>query len=300
MNKLLFKFLLFLSLLVLIKLPFSVFYRSEINYREAALAKVDYNLIFAGSSRTKTGVIPAYFDELTERTQSYNAGVDAGLPPQTFEWCAAQIEKKQSLKYVFVELSGEYDFPVYEDALREFSFSEYRTTITRLPFEKSEKYHDKLTISFFKPLISIKKPDYNHPLAEDWQMAELSNKKEVSSTYLQLSRSWNQQVNTDQTHLSEANLPYWEKVARLVALAEAHNVKLYFLVPPRLASEEESKKVAAIYAKLPEKYRLTINHADESLYRAKFSADDLHLNRAGAKLFTEILADAFNKMKKEQ
>lgn len=298
MKELLLKIIVFFALLVLIKLPFSFFYRSEINFREAEFAKDDYTAVFVGSSRTKMSIIPAHFDELVQhQTKSYNAGVDSGLPPQTLDWCAEQIKKHPSLKYLFVELSGEsYNFSGNEDAWQTFSFFHYRTVITRMSFEKSEKYHDKLAINLLKPLVSTELPDFNHPLAEVWKAGEIGNESTTSPEVLKLSRLRNIRINTNQTKLSDINRLYLERIERLITIAESNNIRIFFFVPPRLKSEEEAAVVAAIYSQLPEKNRLTTDHADESLYQVEVSTDDTHLNRTGAKIFSEMIAGAFRKV----
>ena len=69
----------------------------------------EIDTLFIGSSRVYHGVNPGVFDALTAAagvpTHSYNFGVDAMLPPETF-YLADQIlaTKPQKLRWVFIEL----------------------------------------------------------------------------------------------------------------------------------------------------------------------------------------------------
>src|SRR5687767_9149821 len=109
MKKLLQKSALFFLILILIKTTFVVFFNDRLTYREpeftrqelrhqifeainrqlayrkSEITKQDFNTVFFGSSRTNYSVVPPYFDALTQnRTKSYNFGINAGFPPQTF------------------------------------------------------------------------------------------------------------------------------------------------------------------------------------------------------------------------
>ncbi|MFZ1220312.1 MAG: hypothetical protein WAO00_13535 [Chthoniobacterales bacterium] len=69
----------------------------------------ELDTLFIGSSRVYHGVNPRIFDETTAaagiQTHSYNFGVDAMLPPETF-YVADQIlaAKPRKLRWVFIEL----------------------------------------------------------------------------------------------------------------------------------------------------------------------------------------------------
>ena len=76
MKNLLLKFGLFIVILLLIKIPFVVFFGDrfiyqnpaarqlglQVQYRQNEFARQDYNAVFVGSTRTALGISPAYFD----------------------------------------------------------------------------------------------------------------------------------------------------------------------------------------------------------------------------------------------
>jgi len=270
------KLILFLSLLALIKLPFALFYLDEQNFRKAKFSENKYDTVFIGSSRTKYAVMPSYFDALTERqTKSYNFGVDAGLPPQTFDWCENLIESSQSLRYVFFELSG---------GIKTMSFTE---------LENSQNH---LAIDFFRPQMPIQYFDYNFPFENVLEDGELEAKIPVSPENIRLSLSFNQRVENDLVSSFPSKENYWVRIKRLIELAEAKQIRVFFFVPPRLETENELKTVLPIYRELEAKYKLTVNHYEQRLYEEETSINDFHLNRAGAVIFTENMAQAFNEL----
>ena len=78
-------------------------------------------------------------------------------------------------------------------------------------------------------------------------------------------------------------------------MAESKGIKIYFFIPPRLRNDQELETVFPIYQKLDKKYKLGADHFNETLYREETSLDELHLNFAGAAMFTEKASEAFNR-----
>src|SRR4051812_32944462 len=105
MTRFLKKLTAFFAILLAIKAPFAFFYRDEPAARLKEMANGDFNAVFVGSSRTRDGIIPAYFDSQTNgRTKSYNFSLPAGLPPDTFDWSEEIVRTQPSVKYIFFEL----------------------------------------------------------------------------------------------------------------------------------------------------------------------------------------------------
>jgi hypothetical protein len=297
MKRLILKLSLFFLLLLIIKAPVFYFYEDEFEHRRNAFAAQNFDTVFVGSSRTYLGIIPAYFDDLTHgRSKTYNLGVHAAVPPQTFDWCEEIIENKTSLKNIFVELSGGIDqVPFYEDPLKRFSLAEYGRIWHLLDLAKLSDYHDHRALGLFKPQFSSGHFDYNLPYAADFSGRELSAKKVSNPKVLEFTRRLNWQIENENFSDFPVNEYYWKRVCRLIKLAEAKQIRIQFFVPPRLFTESELAMIAPIYQKLNEKYKFRASHHDESLYRDDTSSDDFHLNYNGAKRFTEILAEEFNK-----
>ncbi len=299
MKKLVLKTLLLLGIFGLVKLPFALTYEDELTHRRAAFAGEPFTAVFVGSSRTKYGVIPAYFDRLAGGdVRSYNFGVEAGVPPYTFDWCEELIESHARLKYVFFELSGGREISErYKAPWREFYWREYAAALENLSFEEAQKYHNRLAIDFFKPALAEQYNDfvgYNVPLGE--ALAEKAvifpDRKRLQPEGLLAAerRSLAAQAATAEWPLDEE---YWSRVARLIDLADARGVRLYFYIPPRLETDGELRAVLPVYLRLDRKYRLDIHRHDASLYRAETSYDEHHLNHAGALRLTGNFAKLF-------
>jgi len=291
------KLALLLVILALIKLPFAYFYQSELDVAKTEFASREFNTVFIGSSRTRQAIIPGEFDRQTNQiAQSYNFGTSGGLPPRTFDLCEDLIATHPSIKYVFFELSGGIDrAPEYDVSLSGFSFSEYYRALTMLPFDASLIYHNKLVLALLKPDLSGNYISYNWPTAPAFEKQQRQVGSKVSDDNLRLSHLLNRQMETtDVVPTATANPAYLRGINRLIELAESKQVRIYFYIPPRIETEEEFKTVYAVYQRLEPKNRLVIAHDDASLYRADTSYDDFHLNYAGAMLFTEHFAMAFN------
>jgi|GEM_PF-3428802 len=299
MKQLLQKSALFFSILILIKIPFFLFYEDEPMYRKSQVAREEFNTVFIGSSRTKFDIIPAYFDSLTkEKTKSYNFGVAYGLPPQTFFWCEELMRENPSLKYIFFELSGGLNKSEgYRETWSEFYFADYSRVIKNLNFKGSLVYHDKLVAGFFKPSFSHRENriDHNIPLEKVFEAKELKAKAVISQQFVRETYRLNLLVENENYHEASINELYWDSITRLIELAESKQIRIYFFIPPRIESENELKMIHPIYKKLDKKYKVSVAHFDEMFYRDETSIDDSHLNHKGAMQFTKYMAEAFNK-----
>lgn len=276
----------------------------QVRFRYAEIAEESFDTVFIGTSRTNYNIAPTYFDRLTSnRTKSYNFGINGGLTPQSFDWCEELIRARPSLKYIFFELSARD----VKDSLAQFSWD----GLTFPAYAAKLENHLNLSaVSALKPRIfptdnqpDYRKPrmifrefndDYNVPLEEFLKKTDKPAAKLVSLREIELSHRRNlaaEQSETDLNYPLDEN--YRNRVARLIELAESKGIRIYFYLPARLGPAEPPA-VLPIYKKLDPKYRLGVRHFDDSLYRPDASFDEFHLNHAGARRFTELLAAAFN------
>lgn len=312
----------FFLILLLIKLSFVIFYEdvfiykepeltepermsrlvefieAQLDYRKSKITEQEFDTVFIGSSRTSYSIIPAYFDTLTRKqTKSYNFGINAGFPPMTFNWCEDLIRTKQSLKYIFFELSEREEKISNADEFRQdFAFPKKVNYL--------ESYLNNLIITSIKPGLTATKrkvvhrdynDDYNIPLQKVFEKKAASPNEIVSLQKIQLSNVRNRQVEKKTySNADSLNKDYWDQISKLIALAESKQIHIYFFIPPRLSTEHELKVIYPIYQKLERKYKLTVTHYDDSLYQINTSFDDFHLNDKGATKFTELLAEAFD------
>lgn len=290
------KLLYFLGLLLVIKLAFVLIFgdkfiyeeigaggnQYEVEYRKGEFAKEPYDTVFIGSSRTALGISPAYFDLLTGKTKSYNFGIIAGKPPQTFDWCAELMQTKPLLKYVFFELSGGLSEDTSNSNNQVLTF--FKPSIPQNEFENANQ--------------GLKLPLQNIPLEKF--LARKSVPAVASRIFsledVRLSRLRNMQVEEAgmiNNQYPTLNEDYWKRVVALTQIAETKQIRLYFFIPPRLKNDRELELIFPIYQKLEDKYKLKFAHYDESLYQADSSLDNIHLNHQGAKKLTEMVAQKF-------
>jgi hypothetical protein len=253
--------------------------KHELAYRKSEFAKQEYDTVFIGSSRTAFGISPSYFDSLSQRkTKSYNFGIIAGKPPQTFDWCEELIQNSAHLKYVFFELSSGFsENEKQDDPVLTF----FKPSIPRREFEEA-------VIKFNLPLQNIPLQDFlsrkDNPVRQNFPLSKVQH---MHSLNLQIEREIPEM-------LTAYNEMYWHRVTRLITLAESKQIQVRFFIPPRLKTENEIKMVYPIYKKLDEKHKLRVAHDDDSLYQADTSFDYSHLNYRGSKRFTELMAAAFD------
>lgn len=299
MKELILKLALIFLILILIKMPFVFFFNDEVSYRNSEILKQEYDTVLIGSSRTQYGIKPAYFDSLNgNKVKTYNFGISAGILPYTFDWCEKLIKSKKSLRYIIFELSGSGGLARnYIEPWEEFRMNDYLEAVQSYPFQKSTEYHDRLAVGFFKPQWNyVEHFDNNTPLErlyDEYSFPEVT----ISSKELELAQKRNLAVEKGDLNMTgEPDAELWQRIIRLISLAESANVRIYFFIPPRLETANELKIVYPLWHKLDERYKLPVNHYEDALYTFENSIDDFHLNHKGAIRFTENMADAFSRL----
>lgn len=273
-------------ILLLIKAPFALVQKDplESNWREFNAGY--YNAVFVGSSRTEAGVIASVFDTAADsKTRSYNFGVSGGMPPETFAWCERMILEKKSLKYLFVELSGDSnDLPLDMFPARAYRVSTYFEWLPRLPLNSWSDYHNRFVVSLLKPPVQI---------APGKGVSQINHPNQIADS---LTR--NQMVDRSSQKLLSDQESYSRNINDLITLAEANGVVIYFFIPPRIETDRELQTIERMYETLDVKYKIDGGHADPSLYTPEVSFDEFHLNPNGASIFSAGLAQAFKEKTK--
>lgn len=268
-------------------------------FQKSLIQKGKFNTIFIGSSRTEFGISPGYFDSLTKyHTRSYNLGIPHGLPPGTIQRCENLLQNHVSLKFIFFELSGET--PTYKRTLKDFTFRSYYQTASHWTFKQSNSFHNNSVLNVFKPsnwMIEIPIMNNRVNLFENSNniSAEANRVKQINLSYQRNLRV----ENVNNVESSPMNELYWKRILKLIALAEAKKIRIYFFIPPRIETDNEVRTIYPLYQKLDTKYKLKAAHYEESLYKINTSIDDFHLNQKGAMRFTELMAEAFIKQCKD-
>ena len=197
---------------------------------------------------------------------------------------------------MIVELTGTGGMArSYEEPWVEFRLRDYLKAVQAYTFHKSSAYHDWLALGFLKPqLSSVKFFDNNMPLErlhEEYSLPTV----EISLAEIDRAQKRNLAVATDSLYASaQPDRKLWQRIIRLIALADAAGIRIYFFVPPRLETDNEMETVAGLWHKLDEKHKLRVNHSDHDLYTIENSYDQFHLNHKGAMRFTENMAAVFS------
>ena len=95
---------------------------------------------------------------------------------------------------------------------------------------------------------------------------------------------------------SPVNPVLLEHFQALIANSESHGVHLILLLGPRL--EDEYKALLPVYYHLPAQHKIEMTHPDEypEFYSMAYTFDRGHMNREGARLYTQALAQKFNQL----
>lgn len=288
------KLIVFAILLITVRLGFLPFHTTELEYKERAFNDSEYTTVFIGSSRTKCGVIPAYFDHLVENAgTSFNFGVDAGLPPQTFDLGEELIDAKPLLKFVFVELSGSTELVSRNEDRLDSSIMRYMPASNLR--DMSENL-DRFVLSIFKPALPKRDDniaDFNAPC----EARHPETEKNMSETEIQNAFMRSSFVESRDPLGEEFPFPaeYWARIAKFIEFAEARGISVRFFVPPRIESDEEMKTILPLYRRLSKENKIENAHNDKSIYSSGGSRDNFHLNKHAALIFTRNLAQEFAK-----
>ncbi|NNF00415.1 MAG: hypothetical protein HKN25_15460 [Pyrinomonadaceae bacterium] len=296
MIKVLQRMVFLLTILIVIKAPFFYFYKSEIDQLEEGFAAREFNSVFIGSSRTRSSIIPAYFDSLTkEDTQSYNYGTLGSFGHNNLNLAEEIIKNKSSIKLILFELSilSEERVGLTEELWDSFTFSRYWNLLKNMPANEIAGFHDRLATRFLAPHFSKEFRNFNVDLKTALSRRDISNPDRAPKEALDKTRSLNLRVEKEVHSLEDEN--DWKRILEIIRLAESKNIEIRFFVPPRLATDQELKVISALYRKLDNKNKLQANHAAAELYGPGLSIDALHLNRRGAMKFTASVATEFNK-----
>ena len=218
-----------------------------------------------------------------------------GLGYQTFDRVEEIIRTKPSVKYIFIELSelGGEGVALNEEPWQSFTFNGYWRIVSNTPLNMLGDFHDRFAVSFFKPNRSRKRLDFNVDLKTAFSQGELVKRARVSAESLERLRRFNLRVGKDQP--LSGDLRGWTRIENLIEIGQSKGVQIWFFVPPRILSEAELKSVSYFYSRLDKKNRFEIEHFDKLFYEPRASIDGGHLNKLGARKFTEKMASEFKR-----
>lgn len=96
------------------------------------------------------------------------------------------------------------------------------------------------------------------------------------------------------------NRDHLARLSELISLAEAQNVKLIFLLPPRRGQKYD--ELLPVFYQLPAQNRIELANPQRypELYAVDTSFDVAHLTHEGATIFTRLLAEQFGSLTQSQ
>ena len=294
-------------------LPFPSVPEISPRFRYFAEHKDAYDTIFIGSSRVRHQVIPQELDNATAAqgvgTQSFNLGYSGMWPPESYYYLRRILAlRPRKLRWVLIELMNSRFGPVEESAttMRSVYWHDARHTwmawrlVTESPLPDVEKlslfaWHAKL---FFQRMANVGRG------AEWLQERYFPSRKKSEPAWIKRGgfdpeeeTKWSEDARADYArkvrafeqaraagHVPRALASALREMADEVHRAGAEPV---FILPPTVRAEEH------LSAGLPPE--LTVWEFDDParyprLYLPELHYDSGHLSEAGAREFTDLLA----------
>lgn len=293
------------------------------------LAKAgEFDTVFIGSSRVYHQFIPEQFDAAMraagQPTSSFNYGVDGLLPPESFFATDDLLRHRPRLRWVFIELAAiQPDFPRhYADTVRAWWWHDWTHTllVLRANFRDGRmkgaaglamlQTHARLMVNYYlrlgrgaellsarsRPRRSKKAPTALHEKRYAIKWIGAAGFTPLSEATLSGAAARQFQEGVDgfrATPFSAVLAPEMRKRLReLVAAVQAIGARPVFIITPSLDARE---KIGDLRAQGIDADLLAFNDAAAfpSLYEPAVRADSAHLNAAGAREFTRLLAERF-------
>jgi hypothetical protein len=284
MKQLVVKLVVLAALLLAVRAAFIPFYEPEYERRSDTFRKGSYTTVFVGSSRTKCGVIPAYFDQLLQYDagSSYNFGVDTGSMPTTLDWSTKLIDGNPSLKHIIIEISGsggvqqkDRDKPALVNGSKTIRDISRRV--------------DHVVLWILRPALTRDVTLFDHNRALDQLGEPCRRHEEISDDEIQMAAGRSKSIERDAGVNAELAAEYQERITRFLDYARSRGVSVHFFVPPLVPLDKEAESIRAIYRFLPAENKIGVNR-EGPIYSSDSAGDAWHLNQRGAFMFTRRLA----------
>jgi hypothetical protein len=279
--------------------------------------ETEFNAIILGSSRLYRQINPQILDSLLNEFsfKAFNLAAPATYNPETYYLYEKFLQESHSnIKYAIVELQQINEIPknnllttrnYYWHNLEFLNFSISYILGSKYPELNKRSLISSYAVSFlvnivnpFKYKIPLeensrsclgKKKDGYLPLDDQSSQASrhLSFKNDTSVLFGRISIS---KISFEHTHHEASlNKVHLKKLIDLLERSKAKGITLYFIIPPKLPAYDE---LLALKEALPSENVIEIADYNKynNLYQAKYSFDVGHLNKAGASLFSEYLA----------
>lgn len=300
--------------------------------------KDEFNVIFLGSSQTYRHIIPSDFDEFMKaegyNLKSFNFGL-TGLkfPEAQFYLQKILAMQPKNLKWLFLEyLEGLDVNPKNLSTAREIYWHTPQNflTVSQLIWESDRSLEKKIQLTYqnwvpstynflnsgkgSQSIQSILNPDRKHQK----NLSSLGKKKdgylslddETGKGFLERSLNfkknlerYKKRVNNYKRYVNKSNpkplTPHAKSlIAEMIESAKRQDIETIFLMSPGLVPRDITKS-AYRAGQIQTLFNLDDPNRYPSLYQPEKRFDTEHLNREGAKEFTQFLAREFSSYLKE-
>ncbi len=285
-------------------------YEDKFQYLEAH--KTEFNTAFIGSSKTLSQVNPVQLDALMESSgvKSINLGAPYVNTPEVYYLYEHLLQRDDiQLDYVFIELNSLLSIEWSKiRTKRNYYWCNFSNVKFAFNYLKDSHYsiQKKAGLLFFYIMNYCNK---------NLTLAHLNPQKELPTIDMVAQKGFGpmnanfdnyaglaMQRGLSEHYFSEPNLKQYlnnfhlQRIKELIDASEQKGIHLIFLIPPRIAFQYG--EALAITAELPTKNVIELGDSKKypAFYQAELSSDDVHLNEAGARIFTKYLAEQFEKI----
>ena len=260
-----------------------------------------YDAVFMGTSRVSNGIDPLIFDSITH-LHSYNAGME-GASFSAVDLFTRRFVKNHHPRYVFLNIdiytlekeNSLYDFPQYYAHLRD-------SDIAVLAKRKKE-----LSLGRYAPFIAVSYiDDYLKGVAFDEQLGI------YPSDDLTWSHRGFSPVKTMSYHGVSEKFPLafsydianFKKLDSLCHFCHDQQCEMIFIMAPIYRAYEDGTTNAADFYKRLGDVQWKYGIKAEDYYKCNVFSKDMfanrtHLNRRGAELYSHMLAEGFERIRRD-
>ena len=291
----------------------------------------EFNTIFIGTSKTCNQADVATFDSLTDgRTKSFNFGV-AGVCAQEILYFADNlIELNKNIKYAFVEI---YDIDLIDLENLNTTTVKYHYNFDVWTFTVNSMWHSNFgfvnklqstgisSIAFVEWLFKFDMLKdviaYNSSLGKEagdlginhtgfmprsGEELNFPDQPESRREYL-LDTASDRRMETATRRIFNSyktlkfNAPYFNKLQALVSRLESKKVHVFLVMAPRI-NDAQLSNILPVFMKIDgcSKINLADPWTNHEFYEMQYSFDARHLNLTGSEIYTQRLAEAFNRV----
>lgn len=295
----------------------------------------DYDVLFIGSSNVYRHIMPSLFDRKVPRALgSFNFGIQALLNPESYAFYEHFLQETipPSVRYVIMDLSpviGIAELNLQATRTKYYLNAQYywyaihhfltnqrsRLEIKNYTIAYTEKLFkigllaDMIEFALSPPKID---PRWLGKKADGFYSAEAERLDKIHLPWTLFQFRWDnfkkdpgellkrfQDIKTlyRQKNSFAASKPHIEKIQELIQRSREKGVHLIFYLPPRY-TRQAYMELLPVFNQIDTRHRMDLANpfTFPEFYSVEDSYDEAHFNDKGAALFTEKIAEKFNRL----